>query len=247
MLLSQAGVFFGAVLLSSFARAQNFSTYEPPCVTTCVEKTFQNNKICTSLDDNKCLCDNFVTIVLPSIGCFLSTCQHDSESELRCKLGLFLNMIFVLSVCVSLSVLLYLLHGEEGVAGVFFAFAIYLCGEVKIAVDMAMVLSRRQGALQMNILLYMVPNCRPNSKLLTQPLHSTSHIRLGEVLQRLRICNQLSLGRPMGRWRRRWKRRWRRRFRSRGVTVSDFTHAKLVSHPDLYTSHIYPGIIIDIT
>ncbi|KAI3336915.1 hypothetical protein HD806DRAFT_22303 [Xylariaceae sp. AK1471] len=65
------------------AEAQNFSSYVPECVPPCVEQTLNSSKICTGLNDNKCLCTNFGQVLFPSTICFMQTCNSTNGPELR--------------------------------------------------------------------------------------------------------------------------------------------------------------------
>ncbi|KAI8948760.1 hypothetical protein F4801DRAFT_437866 [Xylaria longipes] len=72
-----------ALSFTILVEAQNFSSYVPECAPPCVEQTLNSSKVCTGLDDNKCLCTNFQQIIFPSIRCFMQTCNNTNVNELR--------------------------------------------------------------------------------------------------------------------------------------------------------------------
>ncbi|KAI0099659.1 hypothetical protein GGR51DRAFT_535327 [Nemania sp. FL0031] len=75
-----------ALSFTLLANAQNFSSYVPECAPPCVEQTLNSSKVCTGLDDNKCLCTNISQILFPSIECFTQTCNNTNLQELRSEI-----------------------------------------------------------------------------------------------------------------------------------------------------------------
>ncbi|KAI0187771.1 hypothetical protein EV127DRAFT_410194 [Xylaria flabelliformis] len=73
-----------ALSFTILTEAQNFSSYVPECAPPCVEQTLNNTKVCTSLNDNKCLCTNFQPIVFSARICFVQTCNNTDVGALRC-------------------------------------------------------------------------------------------------------------------------------------------------------------------
>ncbi|KAI1176008.1 hypothetical protein F4777DRAFT_290814 [Nemania sp. FL0916] len=72
-----------ALSLAILAKAQNFSSYVPECAPPCVQQALNSTKLCTGLDDNQCLCNDFQQLILPARGCFISTCNVTNVDELR--------------------------------------------------------------------------------------------------------------------------------------------------------------------
>ncbi|KAI0862343.1 hypothetical protein F4860DRAFT_125296 [Xylaria cubensis] len=75
-----------ALSFTILTEAQNFSSYVPECVPPCVEQTLNNTKVCTSLNDNKCLCTNFQPIVFSARICFVQTCNNTDVGVLRSEI-----------------------------------------------------------------------------------------------------------------------------------------------------------------
>ncbi|KAI0550121.1 hypothetical protein F4679DRAFT_220367 [Xylaria curta] len=75
-----------ALSFTILAEAQNFSSYVPECAPPCVEQALNNTKVCTGLDDNKCLCTNFQQIIYPARICFVQTCNSTDVGALRSEI-----------------------------------------------------------------------------------------------------------------------------------------------------------------
>ncbi|KAK5627901.1 hypothetical protein RRF57_003616 [Xylaria bambusicola] len=77
-------VFSFAVAIT--VEAQDFALYVPKCAPPCVEQTLNNTQVCTSIDDNECLCTQFQQIIFPSIRCFIQSCNATNPGELRSEI-----------------------------------------------------------------------------------------------------------------------------------------------------------------
>ncbi|KAI0486647.1 hypothetical protein F4859DRAFT_308734 [Xylaria cf. heliscus] len=75
-----------ALSFTILVKAQNFSSYVPECAPPCVEQTLNSTKVCTGLDDNKCLCTNFPQIVFSARICFVQTCNNTNVEGLRSEI-----------------------------------------------------------------------------------------------------------------------------------------------------------------
>ncbi|KAI1354460.1 hypothetical protein F5Y01DRAFT_250986 [Xylaria sp. FL0043] len=82
----RAPLVLAALSFAITAKAQNFSSYVPECAPPCVEQTLNNTKLCTSLDDNKCLCNSFQPIVFSARICFVQSCNNTNIEEIRSEI-----------------------------------------------------------------------------------------------------------------------------------------------------------------
>ncbi|KAI5928591.1 hypothetical protein F4810DRAFT_11746 [Camillea tinctor] len=75
------------LFFTTFAAAQNISSYIPACAPPCIEDTVKNTTVCNGLDENTCLCSRMEDVGRQSFRCFFTNCGSIPDARNQVMTG----------------------------------------------------------------------------------------------------------------------------------------------------------------